>query len=901
MQEEMTSLPRWVSSFLKRICPEDLYEEIEGDLIQNFNRDVKQIGQRNAKRRMIRNVFRFVRPGIVFRNKFSFEITSLSMIRNYFTSARRHLLKNKVFSLINICGLAVGMAAFFLIVQYVSFEMSYDQFHENKDEIYRVALKQYENGVIKNTSAKSFSGIQDLIKENCPQVRALTRFMKIPANTGFLFGYDNKIYNEWGGVINADTNFFKVFPSLLTRGDVSTVLKNPNSLVISESIAKKIFGSADPMGQRIDRIDENGDAPYVVTGILKDLPENSHFHARFVGKLEEVWPDLQPWSASLIFNYVTLPNETDPLSVADQVNTRMRKVEKAYPQTKGTEIFLQPVTDVHLRSHLKDEFEPNGNEGLIFIMMGIAIVILVIAWINYVNIETARFLTRAKEVGVRRIIGSAKADLATQFLIEYFCMNVIASALAALLIFLVLPHFSYLTGIPIHSIQWTASGVWLMALSLFIIGSIIVGIYPALFLIKLNPISTLKGNFGGPNRRSVIRKSLMVVQFTTAIVLVAILLVIDSQLEYMRLTNKAMDVEKVISIRNPIAYSNQEVKDKHNNFKMLEQKLTQHPAIKMVSTSSAIPGAEIGFTFVDLLKRNLSDPYDPTRYKTIFVGENFIPLYGLKILAGRNFETEPVSTWTEPWDRKDWMKIILNEKAARNLGFKSAEEAVNQVVYFKLWDDFQPCEIIGIIKDYHHEAIKKEVFPMILKLNYNSFQQVYYSIRLSAGSNPQDAIAYIERSWREIFPGKPFEYFFLNDYYDQQFKSELHFSRIFTLFSAIAIFIACLGILGMTLFEANARLKEISIRKVLGASVLNLVRILSRDHIRVVVIAMLIAAPLIYFVARQWLIKYPVRIALSPMFFLVPFGIIAILVTLTSCFQTIKAANTNPVNHLKDE
>lgn len=826
------------------------------------------------------------------------------MLRNYFRIAARQILKSKIFSLINIAGLTVGITASFLIMQYVAYEMSYDQFHGNKDEIYRVALKQYENGELKNASARNFAGINALLTENCPEVTAATRFMKMPANTGFLFRYNNRIFNESGGHITADSNFFKVFPSLLLRGDLSTVLANPNSIVLSASIAKKVFGDLDPVGQRLDAMDEGRNAPYVVTGILRDIPGNSHFHVKFITKIEEVWPEIveENWGATFIFSYATISGETNLQAVTDKVNYALRKVAEENPRVKGAKVLFQPITDIHLNSGLKDEYETNGSEALVLILIGIAVVILAIAWINYVNITTARFIRRTKEVGVRRIIGSAKSDLALQFLIEYLCISAIACVLAAALIILLLPYSSSITGIPFHEIEWSIPEVWISALVVFAIGSAVAGTYPAIFLIRLNPMAAIKGNTGNAGQGRIMRRSLVGVQFISSMILIAFLAVINAQLGYMRQTDKKIDVEKVITVRNPTAYADQEVKDKHDNFTLLEHRLLTNPSIKIVSTSSAIPGTEIGFTFVDEIKRNRSDPYNPIRFKTIFVGQNYIPLYGIKLLAGRNFRDDTGNEWKDPWERADWKKIILNESAIRTLGFKSPEEAINQVVQFHLWgDDFEPYEIIGVTEDFHHEAANKDIYPMIFSINYNSFQQVYYSIRLSAGSDPQNAVAYIERSWKEIFPGRPFEYYFLDDYYDQQFKSELRFSRLFTLFAGIAVFIASLGILGMTLFAINARMKEVSIRKVLGATVSSLLALLSQDYIKVVAWSTALSVPLIYLMATEWLSTYPTRIDVSVWFFVLPALVVVAIVTVACGFQVIRASKINPVEHLKQE
>lgn len=817
------------------------------------------------------------------------------MLHNHLKVAYRHLTRNKVFSCINIVGIAVSITAFFLIVQYISFELSYDKFHINKEKIYRVALEFYENNVLKNTSAKNYNEIRDILKEHFPQIEHTTGFVKIPANTGFLFSHDKKLFNELGGFLEADSSFFKVFPSLLIKGDPATALSHPNNLVISETMATKIFGDVDPIGKNIGNVNEvkeGGD--YVVTGILKDIPENSHFHAKFIGVVDvSEWGNYQPWNW-FFYTYVTIPSSVDQSVIDERLASVNAKLGSLRTETKGAKAILQPIEDIHLSSDLVDELEGNGNLTLVYVLGGIGLMILVIAWINYINLETARYIIRAKEVGIRRIVGSSKSELALQFLVEYTIITLVALALVSLLVYLILPYFTFITGVPSKVFEQFSPTVWIAAFSLLIGGSAFVGIYPSFFLMKLDPVNVLKGKAIGLGRGRSLRKALVVVQFTASISLIAFLLIINQQLDHLLLSNRKIDIDKVIAIRNPTAYMNQESSSKLQDFKTLENNLLQHPSIKGVATSSAIPGTEIGFTYVDLIKRNVGDPYDPTRYKTLFIDYNFIPVYGLKLLAGRNYNIEN-------GEDENWETLILNEKAIRTLGFGSPEEAVGQYVQFMAVEKWDKYKIVGVVEDYHHEAVKKELLPMIFFLNHNFGQQVYYSIKLHAGSDPRQAVDFVEKSWKQTFPERPFEYSFVDDYYDQQFKSERYFSRIFLAFAGIAVFIGCLGILGMTLFEANVRLKELSIRKVLGASVTNLIGLLARDHVRIILASSIIAATLVYFLASEWLKGYPTRTQITPIILIVPFAIVVVLVVITSCFQTIKAANANPIDHLKHE
>jgi len=820
------------------------------------------------------------------------------MFQTYFKIACRHIMKGKTFALINTVGLSVGITSFFLIVQYVSFELSYDQFHKNKDEIYRVAYAQNENGELKNKSAQNFIGISKLIKDHFPEVKASTGFGRTSSYAGFLFSYHNKLYYEPEPFYQTDSSFFSVFPSLLLKGDPSSVLKDPHDLVISEKMAKKLFGDMDPIGKRIENKSPSyaDVSDFLIAGVMKDMPENSHFHMNFAAllhKSEVTIPNY--WNGPKLFTYMTLRSETDPKRIADRLNLLIRDLEKENPKTKGTQVFLQPISDIHLHSDLHDELEVNGSEILVYILSTIGIITLILAWINYVNLETARFIARTKEVGIRRIIGSGKSDLALQFLVEYFCIAMLAACVAFILLQLILPYFGDLTGVPISNIQWSAAWTWFVAFGVFLAGSMIAGAYPALFLLKLNPIAASKGSFGRPNRGGSIRKSLIVIQFTSVLVLLAIVLVIQQQLDYMRITNKKIEVDKVISVRNPTVYANDDDSINYQDYKELENKVLENSMIKNVTSSSAIPGMEIDETFINRMKRSRSDPDNPTRYKILFVDYNFIPFYGIKLKAGRNYSLER-------GDEENWNTVILNEAAIHALGFSSAQEAIDQEIDFLLWGGkFEKYKIVGIVEDYHHEAIKKAIQPTILSLNHGRFQDVFYSIKLKQGSNPQEALAHIERSWKEVFPNKSFDYFFLNEYYDRQFKSEEHFGSVFGLFAVTSVFIACIGILGMTLLEANSRLKEISIRKVLGATVSNLLTLLSKDYFNLVFTATIISIPLIYFIASEWLNNYPSRIEISAWFFLLPVIAILLLVILVSGFQTIKAAKANPVDNLKYE
>ncbi len=811
------------------------------------------------------------------------------MIQNYFKIAYRHLMRSKVYSIINVLGLAVGMAAFFLIVEFISFETGYDRFHGNVDDLYRVTYLKQENGEIVNTSAGTFFGVGPFLTDHFPEVKNSVHFYKWPANTGVVLRTDDKVFNE-RNYFFAEDDFFLVFPSLLIQGDATTCLKNPNSIVLSRRLAEKMFGVSNALGKTVNTLDKINKA-LIVTGIMQDVPENSHFDLDVVLPYEQDWKPEQKyyWKYPSNWTYINLEPGTDASDLENRLNVALQKEQKDNPDFKGATVVLQSIRDIHFYSHLKHELKGNGEITLVYALGAAAIIILILAWINYVNLETSQLLARAREIGVRRIIGSSRTDLMLQFLIQYVCLSFLAILIAAGIVYATIPYFHFLTGAPFISFGAGLPWVWVLAGSILLLGAVVSGAYPVLVLIKFNPVQSLKGKIG--NFSGVfIRKFLLSFQFVSSITLLAFLLIIDQQLKFMRTADKNIELDKVITVYNTTNYTYVEDSLRKEKNDLFRNQLLGQSAISNLTTSSAIPGEAIGFTYVDLAKRSMNDPDRQIPYKVVYIDYNFIPLFGLKLKAGRNYSEES----------GDRLCLVVSESTVRELGFLSAEEALNKEIYF-IEDEWEKWKIIGVVEDYRHESMKSPIYPTIFRLHRNKGQMVYYSMRLNAGANPTDAVTFAEKTWKEVWPEKSFDYFFMDQHYDQQYKSEIYFSRIFGLFAGIAIFLACLGVLGITLFETNARLKEISIRKVLGATIANLITLLSRAHLRIMIISSIVSIPLIFFFASQWLAGYTLRIELSLWFFLVPLVVILLLVGLTSSFQTVKAANSNPVNYLRND
>jgi putative ABC transport system permease protein len=865
---------------------------IEGDLLEEFQDDIEALGLARARRRFAWNVIKFIRPEIVGRRS-SHHVNFHNMFPHYLVSAFRQLSRKKVLSFINITGLAVGLCTYFLISKYVSFELSYDNFHKNKEQIFRVAYLQQEQGEVKIASAKNFIGVPALARQHLPEVMDATAFDRSSQSAYFQFVYEGKNHYQPGSFYQTDENFFKVFPSLLLKGDASSVLSDPHNLVLSQRMATLIFGDEDPIGKKIDNrsYSYSDVGSFVVTGVMIDIPENAHFHINFIAKNsndEESAPG-NFWTEPRFYTYLTLAAGADPAVVEDKLNALLKGLNKEHPNTAGVRLNLQSVTDIHHSSDLAEELEPNGNKLLLYVLSVIGIAVLVCAWINYVNIETGRFIERAKEIDVRRILGSGNGSLARQFFTEYLVNTTFSILIAVVTLFSFAPFFNDLSGL--HYVDYWYSPVWIGACTLFAAGVLITGILLTTVFTRRRP--SLPGSSGGI-RSTRFRKVLIAFQFTCSISLIAILMVVHTQTEFLMSTNKNMDVENIISIRNPTVYTNE---DSLNlvEYATFQHDLTSSTMVNSTTGSSAIPGMEIEVSFINRLKRNSGDPYDPTTYKILFIDYDYIPFYDLKLKVGRNYSVDS-------GDDNNWSTIILNETAVRALGFPGALEAVDKEVYFRLFgEELTKFKIVGVVEDYHHETAKNEIQPTILSLNHRFFQQVFYSVKLNRGTNAQDGHRLIEKTWKKLFPDKPFDYFFQNEYYDRQFKTERRFGAVFGLFSGISMLIACLGIIGMTVFETNSRAKEVSIKKVLGATVANLVALLSIGYLRLVILSSIICIPIIYLFSLYWLNHYPIRIPITVWFFVAPVVTLIIFVAISSAVQTFKAAVANPVDQLNHE
>ncbi len=882
-------MQKFAFRILRMFCPPELIEEIEGDLLQQFERD-------HSSLRLLITTLKFFRPGIVFRNHITFKRNI--MISHYIVLSFRSILRSKVFSLINITGLAVGLIAFFLIIQYVTFEMGFDRFYKDHEQIYRVVHQQVKNGEVINSSARSYMGLRKLIYENFPGVSA-TGINRTPIDLGITFGYKGQTIWTHSYLMMADTGFFRVFPDLLVKGDPTTALTKAGQIVLSEKLANNTFGDEEPLNKILDDLSDIDDTEtnslIEVSGVFKDLPAGSHFHFDAIRGLTASWDTVRfYWDNPSLHTYIRVPENFDINAMQSRLNELLVGVAKDFPNIEGARVMLQPISDVHLTPGFGDELEPATDISLPLILSAIAFCILFIAWINYINLETARFVTQAKEVGIRRVIGSTKKELSLQHIIRYLVLNVISFLVAVGGTILIVPYFSDITGIPLDHLTFTRPTIWLVAIGLYLGGSIVVGFLPSLLLLKLNPAAIIKGNVLPGAGSGRLRTILVVVQYVTSISLIVFVAVANEQLDFLRSANKKLDTDRVIAVENSLAYSGR-FEGNWGTYPALESELKKHPSVKQMCMSSNVPGRTINFTLVNEIKQKETDQYDPTRFKLLFIDHNYMDLYEVKVKAGRSYNYSPLKNYDE-----NNAVIVLNEAAVHALGFKSAEEAVNQHIWVNLWGSTDR-EIIGVVEDHYHTSVKELVPPTIYYPNDGAHQQVYFSIKLEKGADVKESLTFIENAYKKVLPQNPFTYFFVDELYQKQFQSEIHFARVFSVFSGVALFLACLGILGITLYEANTRLKEISIRKVLGASVTGIIGILSKKHVRVIIISLLVATPIGFYASSQWLESYPVRTGLTATPFVIAGISITVITFAASIVQTIKAASTNPVDHLKNE
>lgn len=807
------------------------------------------------------------------------------MLKNYFKIAWRNMKRHKAYSAINILGLAIGIAACLLILQYVSFELSYENFQVNKDRVYRVQQDRYDNGKLSTQWAAGAFAVGNSFKNAIPEIED---YVKVVQN-GRVTAETNNQPLKIDKVYFTNASFFSIFTYPLIAGNKSTALKEPFTAALSETTAKKIFGTTDVVGKPLAL---NRNSNYTITAVYKDAPVNTQLkpdmllsyatYLKWTTDSSGNGPETA-WQWDGCLTYLLLQKGADPAAIEKKFVPIVEKAVGADMKrfNAGVTYHLQPLKDIHLYSHYMMEPGENGDGKTVYLLLGIAFFIVIIAWVNYINLATARAITRAREVGVRKAIGSKRSQLIAQFLSESAVLNGLALVLALLLVLAAIPGFNKLSGQQLSFSLFIQPGFWIGLLSLFLIGVFFSGLYPAFVLSGFKPIEVLKGKMGSTKQSALLRKSLVVFQFATSLFLLIGTVAVYRQIQYMRKQSLGINIDQTLVIPQPIVGIDSTFLKKITAFK---QELQQQSSIKDITVSTSIPGEAVGWN-AGGIKLVGTDESTQKQYRVIGVDYDYIKTYGLKLIAGRPFSKEFGS---------DAHSVIFNKKGIEQLGFSKPEDALGKRIDF--WGDQYTIE--GVTDNFHQQSLREAYEPLIFRLIPDINGSI--SIKTEAGQASQ-TISLVKKEWPKFFPGNTFEYFFLDDHFDKQYKADQRFGQVFGLFTSLAILVACLGLFGLASFTTLQRTKEIGIRKVLGASVPAILKLLFREFALLLIIAFIIAVPVAWLTTSSWLKGYAFRISLQWTYFILPFITIIFIALITVSFQSIKAAIANPVKSLRTE
>jgi putative ABC transport system permease protein len=814
------------------------------------------------------------------------------MFQNYLKVTLRHLFKHKSYALINTLGLAIGMAGCLLIAQYVTFEVSYDGFHEHADRVYRLSYSKEKKGVRSFDSALTYAGVGRLMKESFPEVQEFARL--VPSRG--LISTESSVFEE-EDLYFADPSYLTMFSLPLLRGDPATALDHPYTVILSETAAHKYFGDADPIGQTL-RFDSRQRFVvrhrFEVSGVFEDVPENTHlgfdYLFSYITLIDLTGEERAERNLGVFHSYLylLLDPQADPEALADKFPQFVddHVGGEALRRVNTTLTFeIQPLQDIHFYSHRDNEAQPNGNSQTVYLLAIIGLLILTIAWINYVNLSTTRSMERAREVGMRKVAGAVRSQLTGQFLLEAALLNAAALAIAVLLATLGQPYFLQLTGLSQGHSIWSEPWFWTGLVLMFLVGTFLAGIYPAFTLSAYKPVRVLKGVFSHSGSGVTLRKVLVIFQFAASVALLVGTGTVYQQVQFMRDQDLGFNMDEILVVQGPLAVDSTYA----TLTRAFKSELARQAAVKRVSVSRSIPGrTTLSSTW--FLRSDAPDQDQQYLYIS-YVDEEFLETYEIDLLQGRNFSTAFGT---------DDRAVMLNETALERLGFTSPEEALKQRI--RIPGAEEDLTIIGVIPNFHQFSLRSEHIPLLLL--YTPASRHFFSLRIqiTAGApNLRTTLDAIETTWNATFPGNPFTYFFLDDDFDRQYRADERFGEISGLFALLAVLVAGLGLFGLSSFVLLQRTKEIGVRKVLGSSVSGILWLLSKDLIHLVLISCTLAWPMAYLVMRNWLNGFAYRINLDVLLFALS-GVLVLAFALTTVsYLTWKAARANPVEALRYE
>ncbi|MEM9829279.1 MAG: ABC transporter permease [Bacteroidota bacterium] len=801
----------------------------------------------------------------------------------YFTIAYRNLTKHKFYSLINLLGLAIGTAACLLILHYVHYELSYEDFHEQSEQIYRLTLDIYQEGELLSQDAEVYPLAGPELKANLPEV---LDFVRLHDQEYLVFGTD-EYRNTERRAYYADPSVFSIFSLNMVQGDTTGALDEPFEMVLTKSKSKQYFGTTNVVGKTLDMFGGSYQAAsqkkmVKITGVIEDLPPNTHlkidFLISYITLRDKTINYPFGWDANNEFTYLLMEPQTDLVLF----NQKLEAFAKGLGDKMDEERFIvQSMNDIHLYSDKTYEPEANGDADTVTFLSVIALFILIIAWVNYVNLATARSVERAKEVGVKKAVGCSRGQLIRQFLFEALLTNIAAMLVAILVVYLSFAAFRQLSGQPLTINLFTDLNFALIIIGLVVVGTLLSGLYPALVLSSFRPVAVMKGKLKNTTHGRYLRQGLVVFQFLASVVLMVGTFTVYQQLSFMQQQELGMNIDQVLVVDIPLDIQADSIAE--SRIGTLQQAWSSLSTVEAVGSSSSAPGTSYSFLNSSTGIRRMGDEKDNNvTFYWYRADANFMNTLDMKLVAGRNFQE----------GSENLRKIIVNEEAVRMLGFADAESALGQKTTF-----YNSAEIIGVAQDYHHLSMKEPIIPMIYMHGSNN---LYYYLRLNTNDLPQ-ALHLVESTYEEVFPGSTFTYSFLDDTFNQQYQAETQFGQVFGVFAGLAILVACLGLLGLSSYTSIQRTKEIGIRKALGASVSHIILLLTKSYFRLILVALLIAVPVANYVMGEWLEQFAYRVSIRWWLFMVP-GILVVLIALLAVSgQTLKSARANPVKALRYE
>lgn len=801
------------------------------------------------------------------------------MLQNYLKIAWRSLWKNRLFSVVNLTGLALGLTASLLILEYVSFERSFNTFHPKLDRLYRI-LMEPQSGLTQPSSAPGI-----LLRANVPELESYCRIAEGLGNG--IVRVSEKTFRE-DQTIYADASLFNLFQFPVRSGSASE-LNKPKTVGISVREAQKFFGNTEAVGHQITVDNQFGPAEYTVAFVYEDLPENSDIQADLIFSMatlanpaiikDNSWVDPAGVGAQFVTTYVLLTPGAEAWATEEKFNQLLKTLSTG----STDQIRLQPVRYQHLGSSVTDSLSTFGNLGFVYLMSGIASLILLIAWFNYVNLSTALVSKRSKEVGVRKVIGAHRFQIIGQFLGESIILNIVALLIAFVLVDVLQSPFNALIQKNLSLLVLFDSYYWLYAFLFFLAGIGVSGFYTAFALSGVNPLISLKGGWL-KSGKSWLRQSLVLFQFSVSITLIAATFIVYQQLHYMQRKNLGVTLQQRLVMQGPEVGRDSTYLTRSAGFR---NALNQLPFVTAFSSSGNVPGSGFNFSTENVRRTDQSSSASKTSFAVLICDDQFFKTYGIELSNGRGF--------TKSETEKSWSNVhslIMNEAAVQKLGY-SPSTILGKTITF----NGQAVEVVGVVKDYHHLGLKQAIQPIVYWPQQNT---TYLTAQIST-DRIQQHIQQLKAAYERYFPGNLFSFYFADEHYNRQYQTEQQYSSLFTLASGLSIFIACLGLLGLAAFSAEQRTKEIGIRKVLGASVLQISSLLTKDYIKLVAIALMVSVPLVWVAMDRWLQQFAYHVSVRWWVF-AEAGLLTLLIALiTVSYQSIRAALINPVKSLKSE